>query len=309
MRNKILLGVVAVLTVILIVVVINVKETYFEPLPVSDGESPITIRLLDTSNNTISEINLEDYIVGVVAAEMPASFDMEALKAQAVAARTYAMYKKETRNLDYDLVIGVSDQAYQNNKQLLDKWGLSFFNYFLKVRDAVLTTKNEILTYEGEVINAFYFAMSNGYTENSELVFQEDLPYLNSVPSTWEDESLNNYEVTSSISKEEFCTSLGITCEQIEIKDIERSNANRVLNITINNQVFEGTTVRQKLGLRSTDFEIEIVDNNVQITTKGYGHGVGMSQYGANGMAKDGYTYEEILKYYYQNTEIKKINV
>ncbi len=309
MRNKILLGVVAVLTVILIVVVINVKETYFEPLPVSDGESPITIRLLDTSNNTISEINLEDYIVGVVAAEMPASFDMEALKAQAVAARTYAMYKKETRNLDYDLVIGVSDQAYQNNKQLLDKWGLSFFNYFLKVRDAVLTTKNEILTYEGEVINAFYFAMSNGYTENSELVFQEDLPYLNSVPSTWEDESLNNYEVTSSISKEEFCTSLGITCEQIEIKDIERSNANRVLNITINNQVFEGTTVRQKLGLRSTDFEIEIVDNNVQITTKGYGHGVGMSQYGANGMAKDGYTYEEILKYYYQNTEIEKINV
>ena len=309
MRNKILLGVVAVLTVILIVVVINVKETYFEPLPVSDGESPITIRLLDTSNNTISEINLEDYIVGVVAAEMPASFDMEALKAQAVAARTYAMYKKETRNLDYDLVIGASDQAYQNNKQLLDKWGLSFFNYFLKVRDAVLTTKNEILTYEGEVINAFYFAMSNGYTENSELVFQEDLPYLNSVPSTWEDESLNNYEVTSSISKEKFCTSLGITCEQIEIKDIERSNANRVLNITINNQVFEGTTVRQKLGLRSTDFEIEIVDNNVQITTKGYGHGVGMSQYGANGMAKDGYTYEEILKYYYQNTEIKKINV
>ena len=309
MRNKILLGVVAVLTVILIVVVINVKETYFEPLPVSDGESPITIRLLDTSNNTISEINLEDYIVGVVAAEMPASFDMEALKAQAVAARTYAMYKKETRNLDYDLVIGVSDQAYQNNKQLLDKWGLYFFNYFLKVRDAVLTTKNEILTYEGEVINAFYFAMSNGYTENSELVFQEDLPYLNSVPSTWEDESLNNYEVTSSISKEEFCTSLGITCEQIEIKDIERSNANRVLNITINNQVFEGTTVRQKLGLRSTDFEIEIVDNNVQITTKGYGHGVGMSQYGANGMAKDGYTYEEILKYYYQNTEIEKINV
>lgn len=309
MRNKILLGVVAVLTIILIVVVISVKETYFEPLPVSDGESPITIRLLDTSNNTISEINLEDYIVGVVAAEMPASFDMEALKAQAVAARTYAMYKKETRNLDYDLVIGVSDQAYQNNKQLLDKWGLSFFNYFLKVRDAVLETKNEILTYEGEVINAFYFAMSNGYTENSELVFQEDLPYLNSVPSTWEDESLNNYEVTSSMSKEEFCTSLGITCEQIEIKDIEKSNANRVLNITINNQAFEGTTVRQKLGLRSTDFEIEIVDNNVQITTKGYGHGVGMSQYGANGMAKDGYTYEEILKYYYQNTEIEQIDV
>ena len=127
MRNKILLGIVVILTIVLIVVVVSVKETYFEPLPVSEGETPVTIRLLDTSTNIINELNLEDYIVGVVAAEMPASFNLEALKAQAVAARTYAMYKKETRNLDYDLVIGTSDQAYQNNKQLLDKWGLSFF--------------------------------------------------------------------------------------------------------------------------------------------------------------------------------------
>ena len=309
MRNKILLGIVVILTIVLIVVVVSVKETYFEPLPVSEGETPVIIRLLDTSTNTINELNLEDYIVGVVAAEMPASFNLEALKAQAVAARTYAMYKKETRNLDYDLVIGTSDQAYQNNKQLLDKWGLSFFTYYLKVRDAVLATKGEILTYDGNVINAFYFAMSNGYTENSELVFQEALPYLNSVPSAWEDESLNNYEYTKTMTKEEFCTNLGIACDTIEIKDIVRSDANRVLNITINNQVYEGTTVRSKLGLRSTDFEIELTENSVNITTRGYGHGVGMSQYGANGMASEGYTYDEILKYYYQNTQIEKINV
>ena len=130
MRNKILLGVVGILTIVLIVIVRNVKQTYFEPLPIKEGETPVTIRLLDTSTNIISEINLEDYIIGVVAAEMPASFNLEALKAQAVAARTYAMYKKETRNLDYDLIIGTSDQAYQNNKQLLDKWGISFFNYY-----------------------------------------------------------------------------------------------------------------------------------------------------------------------------------
>ena len=309
MRNKILLGVVGILTIVLIVIVRNVKQTYFEPLPIKEGETPVTIRLLDTSTNIISEINLEDYIIGVVAAEMPASFNLEALKAQAVAARTYAMYKKETRNLDYDLIIGTSDQAYQNNKQLLDKWGISFFNYYLKVRDAVLSTKGEILTYDGKVINAFYFAMSNGYTENSELVFQENLPYLNSVPSTWENESISNYEYTKTMTKEEFCTNLGITCDTIEIKDVVRSEANRVLQITINNQILEGTTVRSKLGLRSTDFEIVLTEDTVSITTKGYGHGVGMSQYGANGMANEGYLYEEILKYYYQNTEIEKINV
>lgn len=307
MRNKVLLSVVLILVVILCFVLSNVKETYFEPIPVLEGETPIKVRLLNESDNSITEVNIEDYIVGVVSAEMPASFEVEALKAQAVAARTYAMYKKETRNLDYDLIIGTKDQAYQTNEALLKKWGLSFFNNFLKIRNAVIATKGEILTYEGKTINAFYFSMSNGYTENSELVFKQDLPYLNSVPSIYDNESLNNYEYTKTIAKEDFCSSLEITCDNINIKDIKRSDANRVLNITINEKVFVGTTIRTKLGLRSTDFTIEIDDNDVIITTKGYGHGVGMSQYGANGMATNGDNYESILKHYYQNTEITKI--
>ena len=306
MKNKILLAVVFILTAILLIVSLSIKKVT-EPIVVEEGREPIIIRLLDESTNEITNINLEDYIIGVVAAEMPASFELEALKAQAVAARTFAMYKKETRNLDYDLIKGVKDQAYKDNKTLLAQWKVNFFTNYLKIRQAVEETQGQVLTYNGEVINAFYFSMSNGYTENCELVFAQDLPYLNSVSSKWDNESLNNYSYTINFSKEDFCSSLGITCDSVEIQDITRSDSNRVLTITINNQTFKGTEMRSKLGLRSTDFDIVINESGVTITTRGYGHGVGMSQYGAQAMAKEGYSYEEIVKYYYQNTEITNL--
>lgn len=309
MKNKILLAVVLILTIILFIVTKNVKQIYFEPVPVSDKTKKITVNLLNESDGSIKNVNIEDYIIGVVAAEMPASFEPEALKAQAVAARTYAMYKKETRNLDYDLIIGTKDQAYQTNEELLKKWGVSFFKNYLKVRDAVLATEGEILTYNGQTINAFYFSMSNGYTENVESVFKSDLPYLKSVPSTWDNESIKNYEFTKTISKEDFCKSLEISCDNIKIENIQKTSSNRVASLTINDKTFLGTKVRSLLGLRSTDFTIECLDNDIKITTKGYGHGVGMSQYGANGMAKENHNYKEILNYFYQNTEISKINV
>ena len=309
MKNKILLAVVLILTIILFIVTKNVKQIYFEPVPVSDKTKKITVNLLNESDGSIKNVNIEDYIIGVVAAEMPASFEPEALKAQAVAARTYAMYKKETRNLDYDLIIGTKDQAYQTNEELLKKWGVSFFKNYLKVRDAVLATEGEILTYNGQTINAFYFSMSNGYTENVESVFKSDLPYLKSVPSTWDNESIKNYEFTKTISKEDFCKSLEIPCDNIKIENIQKTSSNRVASLTINDKTFLGTKVRSLLGLRSTDFTIECLDNDIKITTKGYGHGVGMSQYGANGLAKENHNYKEILNYFYQNTEISKINV
>lgn len=309
MKNKILLAVVLILTIILFIVTKNVKQIYFEPVQVSDKTKKITVNLLNESDGSIKNVNIEDYIIGVVAAEMPASFEPEALKAQAVAARTYAMYKKETRNLDYDLIIGTKDQAYQTNEELLKKWGVSFFKNYLKVRDAVLATEGEILTYNGQTINAFYFSMSNGYTENVESVFKSDLPYLKSVPSTWDNESIKNYEFTKTISKEDFCKSLEIPCDNIKIENIQKTSSNRVASLTINDKTLEGTKVRSLLGLRSTDFTIECLDNDIKITTKGYGHGVGMSQYGANGMAKENHNYKEILNYFYQNTEISKINV
>jgi len=311
MKNKILLSVVMILMVVLTIVLSYAeKNDYRIPIEPEEGESPRTVRLLNESDGSITTINLEDYIVGVVSAEMPASFEIEALKAQAVAARTYAMNKIESRSdIDYDLIIGTKDQAYQDNKALLAKWGLSFFPNYLKIREAVKDTQNQILTYEGKIINAFYFSMSNGYTEKSNLVFMQDLPYLQSVDSKWDNETLSNYEYTKTITREEFCNSLEIPCELITIENETRSDSNRILEININGKTLKGTEVRTKLGLRSTDFAIAIKDNEIDITTKGFGHGVGMSQYGANGMAKDGYTYEQILNHYYQNVEIQKINV
>ena len=309
MKNKILLSIVIILFLILIVVIhYEHQNNYYFPMPssVKNDPNPLTVRLLNEQTNDITTVNMEDYIIGVVSAEMPATFEEEALKAQAVASRTYALYKKQHRNLDYDLIIGTKDQAYKTNEQLLKQWNINFFSKYLKIRKAVLSTKNEILTYDNEPINAFYFSMSNGQTENSELVFSEALPYLKSVPSLW-DEQTQNYETTKTISKEEFCQKLQIDCQEIKIDNIEKSESNRILTININDKQFKGTEIRSLLNLRSTDFNI-IVKDDIQITTKGFGHGVGMSQYGANGMAQEGKNYQEILKYYYQNTEISQIS-
>ena len=311
MKNKIYIVIILILSITLIVVVRKEKKTNYSfayPKEEEPEKNPIKIKLLDEITGNITEIDLEEYIIGVVASEMPASFEEEALKAQAVAARTYAMYKKATRKEAYDLIIGTKDQAYQTNEQLFQKWNIDFFPQYLKIRNAVLSTQNEILTYNGEVINAFYFSMSNGQTENSELVFSEELPYLKSVESKWDNENIPNYQFEKIISQEEFCQNLQIDCQEITINNIIKSDSNRILEITINGQVFKGTKVRSLLGLRSTDFTIEKQNDEIKITTKGYGHGVGMSQYGANGMAKEGQKYQDILKHYYTNTNISQIS-
>ncbi len=302
MNNKILLLIVVLLTGVFLVVSSKYHTTFFM---VDDKSQNITIK--DKESNTLENIDLEDYVIGVVAAEMPASFEIEALKAQAIAARTYAVYKMNNSNQDYDVVTDVSNQSYITVEKMKEKWGNDFSKYYAKVKDAVNETRNKILTYNGEVIEAFYFAMSNGYTEDASLVFSEDKEYLQSVASVYDNANLKNFLVTKSISKQEFCQSLKITCNNINIQNIKRSNSNRVNEITINNQVFKGTEVRKALALRSTDFTINVNNQDIEITTKGYGHGVGMSQYGANGMAKEGKNYEEILTYYYKNVKLSSI--
>ena len=201
----------------------------------------------------------------------------------------------------------VTNQVYITEEQMQEKWGDDFAFYYTKVKEAVADTKNLVMEYDGEVISAYYFAMSNGSTEDVSLVFGEKRDYLVSVDSPW-DESVKNFSVTTTFTQEEFCTKLNIDCSSINIGSINRSATNRVNTIVINNQEFKGTTFRSLLGLRSTDFTISVADN-ITITTKGYGHGVGMSQYGANEMAKNGSTYEDILKYYYKDVDIVEINV
>lgn len=310
MKNKILCFIVVVLSFILIGVVSFKKETNFsfpEEKEITPPEEPIhQIKMLDQDSGDIKELNLEDYIIGVVAAEMPATFEIEALKSQAVAARTFAIYKQEHRKEAYDVIKGVSDQAYNSIEEMQLKWQNNFEENYNKIKDAVQNTKGEILTYEGQTIESFYFAMSNGYTEKCESVFQESLPYIESVESSWDNESLKNYEVTKTFTKNEFCNALNLNCDELTITDIERGTTGRVQSLKVNDKVIKGVDFRKMLSLRSTDFNI-LLSDVITITTKGSGHGVGMSQYGANGMAKEGKTYQEILKYFYKNIEISKI--
>lgn len=254
-------------------------------------------------NNENSTLNMEEYVVGVVACEMPASFNIEALKALSVAARTYARYKI-ARNSEYVLKSDTSDQCYIGQEEMNKKWGNNFNKYYTKIYEAVSSTNNEIMVYNNEIIIPFYFAISNGYTENSENVFSQKLDYLVSVDSNW-DNSYNYKEENKVFTVHEFENLIGISNIKSSDIIIERNITNRVAKIIIKGKEYKGTEFRKLLSLRSTDFSIKIGDN-VEIHTKGYGHGVGMSEYGANTMASIGYTYDEILKYYY--TGIKIVN-
>lgn len=250
-------------------------------------------------------LDLEDYIIGVVAGEMPASFDMEALKAQAVASRTYALYKMDTVK-DYVLSTNINDQVYLTIDDMKKKWGSDFDYYYNRVLEAVNKTKGEVLTYNGSLASTYYFAISNGYTDDAKVVFNENKDYLVSVESSW-DKNYSAYSSTYTVDKNSFCNKLGITCDNIVISNVVRASNNYVRQITINNKTFTGLEVFNKLNLKSTDFNITVDNNNVLIKTYGFGHGIGMSQYGAEGMSKEGYNYQDILKYYYQNTEITKL--
>ena len=301
MQNKYLIIIIVVLSIIAIISSPSKeKAAYF-------NDDLVNVTIKDTKNNKETDLNLEEYVIGVVAGEMPASFEIEALKAQAIAARSYALSKIKTSTESYDLVTDITNQVYITTEEMQEKWGEDYNFYYDKIKKAVTDTKNLVMEYEGDVISAYYFAMSNGATEDVSLVFGETRDYLKSVDSSW-DESVKNFLVTKTFTKEEFCSKLNIDCSNIVINDITRSNTNRVNSIVINDKVFKGTTLRTLLGLRSTDFTIDIADD-IKITTKGYGHGVGMSQYGANEMAKNGANYEEILNHYYQDIDIVEINV
>ncbi len=258
------------------------------------------------SNGNIESVPLEEYVVGVVAGEMPVSFEVEALKAQSVASRSYVM-KRIDHNKEYDVVDTVSNQVYLDEEQLKQKWGEKYVSYVNKVREAVNGTSMECLEYEGEIIDAMFFSTSNGYTEDSGAFFSKSLPYLKSVESKWDQEVSSVFNDSKSISLQEFYERLGLPYQKaLKVEILERSASNRVIKLKINAQEFTGKDVYYKLGIRSSDFSMTQVGSNVEIKTKGYGHGVGLSQYGAQGMAKSGYSYQEILAHYYVGTNLVK---
>ena len=278
---------------------IRVEEDVKEEITENVKEELITVY---RTNGDVINIGLTEYLVGVVSGEMPASFPMEALKAQAVVARTYTM---KSLQIGRKLTDSTSTQVYKDNNQLRNLWGNDYDRYYQRIYDVVTSTDNICVYYNGDYIDAVYHSTSNGYTEDAVNVWGNSIPYLQTVASTW-DQNVSSYLKIITKEESDIISILGLD-NLDEIQILERNNSGRVEKVQIGNKIFSGVELRNMLGLRSTDFEI-IKDNNIiTITTKGYGHGVGMSQYGAKGMAEQGYSYREILNHYYENTEISEI--
>lgn len=257
---------------------------------------------LDYSNGIIEKLKLEDYVFGVVGAEMPAIFHEEALKAQAVIARTYAS-KRMSRGLtikDYN-----STQIFRDQIYLKEIWGEHYNEYREKIENAIRTTQGETLMFDGDYIDAYYHLASNGKTEDSKNVLKLAYPYLVSVESKWD---FDSGHVSRRVVPNKYLSKL-LNIEIYKGLDVEilvRTIGHRVQYIKIGNKVFDGLILARRLGLNSNDFTVSIEDSYTTFTTRGHGHGLGLSKYGAEGMAKSGYNYRQILNHYYPNTYIKK---
>ncbi len=256
------------------------------------------------NNGNIEKYELEEYIIGVVGAEMPASFNKEALKAQSVVARTYAL--KSIKN-NKQLTTDNSTQNFKDNNELKKMWGSSYNTYYNKIKSAVLETKGLYLSYNNDYVDAVYHSTSNGNTEDAVYVWGNSVPYLKSVSSEY-DNTNKNYNSTLTLTYNEISNKLKNSIDSnTKFNIISKTSGNRVKEIEINGTTYSGVEFRKLLNLRSADFSIENNGANVVISTNGYGHGVGMSQYGANGMANNGSSYTDILLHYYTGVSIKNI--
>ena len=237
---------------------------------------------------------------------MPLEFDDEALKAQSVAARTYVLKQMDNNKLkDYDVVDTVMNQVYLDSNELKEKYSDIEID---KIKKIVSATKGEYLTYNNEIAQALFFSTSVGKTENSEEVFSEAVPYLVSVDSSWDEDVSPVFNDSKKFKLNNFLSLLNLKSNnKVVTKVLETTSTGRIKKIIINEREFSGSDVYKNLGLRSTYFKIEQEGEYVIVYTKGYGHGVGMSQYGALAMARRGHNYNEILNYYYKGTELKKV--
>lgn len=290
-------------------------------LPAEDEPQP-KVRVYLSRTGAVETVPLEQYVTGVLAAEMPADFELEALKAQAIAARTFIVRRLAAGDTSgipggkADVLDTVDHQVYLSG-QTLAKWAEEGKSGQLsKLERAVRETRGIVMTYQGKPITAAFFSSSGGYTENSEEYWSLSIPYLRSVPSPWEDNINPKNKETLTLSINEVFSKVGQKLQATPVsaqggakragengnevfRILSKTTGGRVKEIQIGNRKYTGREIREKLGLRSSQFTFERDGDNVKITTYGFGHGVGMSQWGANGMAQQGYTTTQILKHYY----------
>lgn len=287
-----------------------------------ENKVPKEIRLKITKTGEVVTLDIDEYLKGVVPSEMPPAYNIEALKAQAVVARTYT-YEKMSRNSHKDC--DVCDnyaccQAYYNKEKILEIWENRKFDektreeYWSKVEEAVNSTNNIVITYKGEYIKAYFHANSGGITESStEIWGKQNIPYLVPVESLGEEEhQYYKTEVTLSFDeiKEKINKGSDRKCNtdlnENNIKILSNTVSGRAATVQIGENIYEATELRTLFGLKSTNFTIEIKENMVTFYVTGYGHGLGMSQTGSNYYANQGYTYDQIIKHYYTGVDITK---
>ena len=290
-----------------------------ERVKISPGTTELRVLIRETGQ--VEVMDLEEYLVGTVAAEMPALFELEALKAQAVAARTYALKRKDLalnqnnpHHPEADVCTDATHcQAWFSAKEMKDRWGMiQYYSHRKKIKKAVQDTAGVVATYKGKLIDPVYHSTSNGKTENAGDVWKLQVEYLKSVESPWDLES-PKYQSQVSYLLPELAARLGLSPESLAsqgnlpLKTLELTGGGRIKKIQVGSKVLTGEEFRRLLDLNSADVTWERQGEQVVFTTKGYGHGVGMSQYGANGMAREGRDYREILTYYYPGIQLYRV--
>ncbi len=278
-------------------------------------ETTHDIQVYDHRADKLISMSLEEYIVGVVSAEMPAYYDFEALKAQAVASRTYTLYSMAHggchTNPDADVCTNSKCcQAFSTHERMQKTWGNDYASNYNRIAEAVMNTAGEVLTYKGKICDALYHACSGGRTEDSENVYSNKLPYLRGVDSPYEDPmrqqdvEIGTAELVALIAAK--YPESGVTEDNArdEIEIVSTYESGRVKTLRLGKTEITGKQGRSLFDLKSAMYTITWSENGAVFHTKGYGHGVGLSQNGANGMAKHGSTYEEILHHYYTDVQI-----
>ncbi len=296
----------------------DMLENLKEKLDFEEGKEVTTIekiKLLLTDTNQIVEMDFDDYIKGVLIGEMPVSYEIEALKAQALVARTYTLYKLKNAESIHNGADMCDDinccQCFRTKEYAFASWDDSGEQAkWLKIEEAVNATKNQCITYNDEIIAAFFHANSGGKTEDVKYIWGEvEIPYLKSVAGLEKD--LDEEIIT--LTKDQFENLMKTKYDSYvynsgDIKVIDYTTSGRVNSLQIGEITLKATELRNLLSLKSTNINIETTDETVIIKTNGYGHGVGMSQVGANQMALDGKKYDEIIKHYYTGVEIQSIS-
>lgn len=286
-----------------------------EPQPEgTDRQTPV--RLLD-GDGQIREVTMAEYLWSVTAAEMPASFEAEALKAQAVTARTYTAWKMaagEAKHPQADVCTDINCcQAYISREEAAAIWGAQAEFYTEKIEAAVSETDGIVMTYEGQPIQAVFFSSADGRTEDAVAVWGNSVPYLVGVESP-EGEDVPNYHTTVTFTAQEFRDAFlqGYPGADLTgapegwFANLTHTASGRVATLDVGGITVKGTALRALLGLRSASFAVETGVDSVTFSVTGYGHGVGMSQYGANTMARQGSSWREILTWYYTGVEFRQ---